>query len=375
MTVAASHARTGTAPAAGRSRARTAVVLAVGATAGAALWGLATQGDGSGPAPRAEVATGVATVETRELVDREDVTGTLGFAGSRTVGAAAGGTLTRVADEGATVRRGRSLYAVDDIASGYVMYGDVPAWRALSTSVADGPDVEQLERNLRALGHDPDHDMTLDEDFDWATAAAVRRWQDARGVTETGTVGRGEVVFADGAVRVGSHKAEVGDAIGQGGPVTTLTERERIVTARLPAGRQSLVERGDAVTVMLPDGSEVAGRVGEVGRVASVQAEGEDATVALEIALRGREADGLELDGAPVTVSVAQTEAERGTAVPVEALLATGPGRYAVEVVTGGAGGDGARRLVPVELGAFADGYVAISGRGLRDGTKVTVPR
>ena len=358
-----------TAPASSVPRVRTAAVLAVGVTAGAALWGLATQGDGDAPAPRAQVATGVVAAQTRELVDREDVTGTLGYAGTRKVGAAAGGTLTRVAGEGRTVRRGRSLYSVDDVATGYVMYGALPAWRALSTGVADGRDVEQLERNLRALGHDPDGDITVDETFDWATAAAVRRWQDARGARETGEVQLGEVVFADGAVRVGAHEAEPGDPVGRGAPVTTLTERMRIVTARLPAGRQGLARAGDPVTVTLPDGSTVDGQVREVGRVASVRAEGEDATVKLEIALRGKAARALQLDGAPVTVAVAQTAAERGLAVPVEALLATGPGRYAVEVA------GARRRLVPVELGAFADGWVAVRGAGLRDGTKVTVPR
>jgi hypothetical protein len=49
--------------------------------------------------------------------------------------------------------------------------------------------------------------------------------------------------------------------------------------------------------------------------------------------------------------------------------VATAAGRYAVEVL------DGRRRLAPVELGAFADGYVEVSGKGIREGARVVVPR
>jgi multidrug efflux pump subunit AcrA (membrane-fusion protein) len=55
-------------------------------------------------------------------------------------------------------------------------------------------------------------------------------------------------------------------------------------------------------------------------------------------------------------------------AVPVRALLALSEGGYAVETVR-----NGVRKLVAVELGAFADGYVEISGR-VQPGTKVVVP-
>jgi hypothetical protein len=41
---------------------------------------------------------------------------------------------------------------------------------------------------------------------------------------------------------------------------------------------------------------------------------------------------------------------------------------YAVELA-------GSRRLVRVTLGAFADGWVQVSGAGLTAGTRVAVPR
>ncbi len=347
---------------AGRGAAVAAGLLALaGGAAGLAL--LSGGGDGGASEARAQptVATGTAVARTRRLVDREDVEGRLGFAGRRTVSAAAAGTLTAIRREGATVRRGGSLFAVDGRATAYVLYGRVPAWRALSSGAANGADVEQLERNLVALGHDPYGAITVDEDFDAATAAAVRRWEEARGMTEDGVVEQGEVVFSRGPVRVGERHAAAGDRVVGGRPVLDVSRRRRVVTARLPAGRQALVRVGQRVAVTLPDGTALTGRVREVGRVARSAEEGAEATVSLVVAVGGR----VRLDGAPVTVSVASSEARRALAVPVAALLAVGPGRYAVEVR--------GRGLVEVETGAFADGWVAV--RGIREGTRVAVPR
>ena len=54
-------------------------------------------------------------------------------------------------------------------------------------------------------------------------------------------------------------------------------------------------------------------------------------------------------------------------AVPVNALVARRGGGYGVELA-------GSRRIVPVEAGMFADGYVEVSGGGIREGTRVVVP-
>jgi multidrug efflux pump subunit AcrA (membrane-fusion protein) len=118
--------------------------------------------------------------------------------------------------------------------------------------------------------------------------------------------------------------------------------------------------------VTLADGSEVGGRVSSVGTVATAGENGASPTVDLRVALdRGRHG---RLDGAPVSVSLETGRTKDALAVPVTALVATAPGRYAVELA-------GSRRLVGVTLGAFADSWVQVTGSGLAPGTRVVVPR
>jgi peptidoglycan hydrolase-like protein with peptidoglycan-binding domain len=355
-------------------KARIALALAAAAAAAGAGGWLLLARDDSGDGTASPDATGTTTtaVERRDLVDREDVEGSLGYAGQRTAAAAGQGTVTRLRAEGDVVPHGASLYSLDGEPTAYVMSGRLPAYRKLAEGVDDGADVRQLERNLVALGYDTYGAITIDDHFGSATTAAVERWQDARDVDETGSVALGEVVFVDARqVRVGAHRASVGDAVQPGKPVMDVSSTTRVVTAALAASRQALVRRGDRVEVTLPDGDVLQGRVRSVGRVATPGQEGAEATVDLRVALSGQGARRTGLDQAPVTVSIA-TESARGVlAVPVTALVARAAGRYSVEV----AGRDGARRLVRVEVGAFADGYVEIGGAGITAGTRVVIPR
>ena len=89
------------------------------------------------------------------------------------------------------------------------MTGDVPAWRDLQAGAADGTDVRQLETNLQALGFG-DASLVVDQHWDAATTAAVRRWQAALGLAETGAIPRGEIVFEPGALRITDDTAAPG---------------------------------------------------------------------------------------------------------------------------------------------------------------------
>jgi multidrug efflux pump subunit AcrA (membrane-fusion protein) len=332
---------------------------------------LALGGGGKpGPAPAAAATGASATVERRDLVDRDNLDGTLGYADTGSLVAGAAGILTGIREPGSVVTRGHSLCDVNDAPAAFLLYGDLPAWRDFGSSMTDGADIRQLERNLRALGHDPDHDMTVDDDWDWATTAAVKRFQSARGLDDDGTLTRGEVVFRPGATRVGEAKAQVGQQVAPGAQLAELSSTERNVTVDLDARRQSIAREGDAVTVELPTGRTARGRITDVGKVATKPSgndnQDSDPTIEVTIDLEGRASRGTNLDQAPVDVGFAVDRRKAVLAVPVKALLARQGGGYAIEVVEGGA-----HRLVSVEPGLYAEDWVEVSGDGLREGMRV----
>ena len=221
---------------------RLAVAAAAGVVlCGAAWWTGARAGGPDGDRDGGEAATTTATVARRDLRATEEVDGTLGYGDTRKVVNGRQGTITALPAEGAVVTRGQALYRVD-AKPVPLLYGRLPAWRPLSVGVDDGPDVRQLERNLVALGHDPDRDITVDDHFTRATRAAVRRWQEAAGLEETGSFEQGDAVWQPGPVRVGTLDAAVGDPARPGSPVLEVTSTTRQVTIALDASRP--VRRG-----------------------------------------------------------------------------------------------------------------------------------
>jgi peptidoglycan hydrolase-like protein with peptidoglycan-binding domain len=351
--------------------------LAVATGAGGTAW--AVTGGDSGAAvtdttsAQASASTATATVERRDLVQHETLDGMLGYADEEPLYAQGAGTVTRLRDSGSVVKRGQPLYWVDAVPV-TLMYGEVPMWRALDSSSTDGRDIRQLEWNLVALGYDPDRDIDIDREWEWATTAAVKRWQEDKGLEETGTIALGQIAFLPGPRRVGQVATTVGAPLQPGGEVLDTTSTRRVVTVDLEVNQQSLVHEGDAVTVELPDGSTLDGTIESLGNVAESETDPQtgqegDATIPVTVELApGARTGGL--DQAPVDVLVAKDTAEQVLTVPVSALLALAEGGYAVEVVDGG----GATHLVPVEPGMYADGIVEISGEGVGEGMTVVVP-
>jgi peptidoglycan hydrolase-like protein with peptidoglycan-binding domain len=302
-------------------------------------------------------------VERRDLVERENVGGTLGY-GATTDGASPrAGTLTRVPPAGSVVSRGEALFDVD-AEPVPVLYGDLPLYRDLRSGVSDGADVRQLEENLTELGYGVS--LIVDEHFDGATSAALRQWQADLGVERTGALHRSDVVLTDGPVRVAEVVAKKGSSVGPGQPVLRTTGTRRLVTVRLEVTRQSLAQVGAPAGVVLPDRREVPGTVMAVGTVASRDGNSGAAKIDVTVALDDDAAAGS-LAEAPVEVRLTRATAEDALVVPVRALLALAEGGYAVEAVH-----RGARRLVAVDLGAFADGYVQVTG-DIRPGARVVV--
>jgi peptidoglycan hydrolase-like protein with peptidoglycan-binding domain len=398
-----------------RPRRRSRVLIALGLSALAALVVvLATLSGGGERGDRRPFGGTVdAVAVTRQtLVQRETVDGTLGYAGSGTVinrldavgggnerdtgaddpsagsppaddspsgnsggdsgsGDSGSGTVTALPRPGSIVRRGGVLYRLDTEPI-VLMYGSRPAYRDLDEDVADGEDVRKLEENLAALGFYPG---VVDESFTSTTSAAVQEWQESLGLEETGAVELGRVVFLPGPRRIGERKSSVGSVLSAGTEVFETSSTQRVVTVELDAAMQSLARKGERVEVTLPDGATVRGRITGVGRVAREQDSSggdpgaeTDPQLVIDVTIELRSGRRLgRLDEAPVGVGLAKQSRRDVLAVPVEALLARRGGGYGVELA-------GSRRIVPARAGMFADGYVEVSGAGIREGTRVVVP-
>jgi peptidoglycan hydrolase-like protein with peptidoglycan-binding domain len=345
----------------GRRTVLVAVLALIGAGAAVAAVVLGGEGGGSsGSSAGGTAGLGAVPIERRTLAQRDASDGTLGYTDTRAVlNRLRGTTITWLPRAGTIVERGHRLYAID-AKPVLLFYGSQPAYRPLSTGVSDGADVEQLQENLRALGY---YDGTADGHFGSTTKAAVQDWQRARGLDATGTVELGRVVFLPGARRIGQISAVLG---GQAAPgqVMQTTSTRRAIKVNLGVDKQDDAKHGARVRVTLPDESVVSGRITAVGSVA--QGRGSQATIPVTVRLSSHR--GLAgLDQAPVSVSFANAIARHVLAVPVTALMARAGGTYAVVVV-----GPGRRRTsVPVTPGLFADGYVQIEGRRLREGMRV----
>ncbi|SEG04289.1 Multidrug efflux pump subunit AcrA (membrane-fusion protein) [Thermomonospora echinospora] len=355
-------------------RIRTLALVAGGAVAlGGAGWAAVGFGGADPAAPeRSSLPPATATVERTTLVETEEVEGTLGYGAARTLSAARGGSsgqglLTWLAGEGSTVSRGETVYKVDAVPVP-LLYGKLPVYRTMRSGV-EGSDVLQLERNLRALGYTG---FTVDKTFSSATAEAVRQWQEDLGVTETGRIEPGSVVIASGRIRITDHKKAVGDPAS--GALLTYTGTTRMVTIDLDVDLQNLAEKGAKVTVEIPGGDSVEGRIAKVGSVATQQggeAEEAEAASTIEVVVSLSDDRGLgRLDQAPVDVRLTADRERDVLAVPVAALLALPDGGYGVQVVEGST-----TRTVAVEVGMFADGMVEVEGTGLGEGMKVGIPK
>jgi hypothetical protein len=274
------------------------------------------------------------------------------------------GTVTWLPPAGRVVRLDRTLYRVDDTPV-ILMDGRVPAFRPLGPATPDGTDVRQLERSLRAAGYDGDREMTVDRAWSAGTTAAVKRWQEAHGLTQSGTIELGRIVFLPGSRRI----AGIGTARGE--PILTTTSTRRQVTVALDAALSTLAEDGARVLVELPSDRRVGGRISSVGKVATrsgppEEGASEDVTATIEVKIRLSRAV-TELDQAPVTVRFEKVRRDDTLAIPVTALLARPGGRFAVQLVE-----PGGARVVDVTPGVYAGGYVEIRGAGLRPGQRVT---
>lgn len=181
---------------------------------------------------------------------------------------------------------------------------------------------------------------------------------------------------------------------GGGGAATEVMQTsstQLVATVDLDASKQSEAKVGEKVTVEMPAGNTVNGRITAVSPVAqSSSGNGNGngngsgngngngngggggngngssgATVPVTITLSGHQR-GAGLDQAAVSVNFVQSEANNVMSVPVTALLAVAGGGYAVQDAAA------PHKVIPVNTGLFAAGYVQISGAGIYPGLEVT---
>ena len=387
-----------------------AVVVVVVAAAGGGYYGVKKLHKPPPPPTADPFPTALQTISKRSLSQQTSVDGTLGFSGNYTVvvpsgssGSSSGGsssssgfsgssgeTFTWLPADGRVVHQGQRLYSVTN-SPAVLLYGSVPIYRGLSQGMS-GPDVQQLNHDLVALGYASKSDLDPTSDyFSSETAIALEKLQSDHGLTQSGTLPLGEAVFEPSAVRVGNVTATLGAPVQPGTPVLTGTSGTRQAVAQVDPTELPNVSVGAKVSITLPDNQTTPGVVTSIGTTASNSSPGSSgsgpsgsssgsssggsgsssATVNVDIRLGHPSAAG-NLDQAPITVNITAQTVSNVLAVPIDALVST-PSGYGVEV----AGSGGARRIVPVTLGLFDDaqGLVQVTGKGLAAGQQVVVPK
>lgn len=172
-----------------------------------------------------------------------------------------------------------------------------------------------------------------------------------------------------------SNNSASSNAGGSASAIMQTTSDRLVVTVDLPASSQSEAKAGEHVTVEMPAGNTVDGRITAVSSVATTSSSSGagsgngggsgSATVPVTIALSKR-VRGTGLDQAAVSVNFVEARARNVLSVPVTALLATSGGNFAVQEAAA------PHTLIPVQTGLFAAGYVQISGSGIYSGLQVT---
>jgi membrane fusion protein, multidrug efflux system len=338
-----------------------AATVVVGA-AGAAAVGFG--GGDNGTPTRSSLPPATARVTRQSLFDSQKESGTLGYGKETTVAGRLQGTVTWLPETGAVIHRGEQVYRVDNLPV-LLLYGSLPAYRQLAPG-DEGADVKQFEQELKALGYTG---FTVDTKYTADTATAVKKWQKANGLTRTGVVEAGRVVFAPGEVRVVSLKLAVGDAAQ--GPVLTYGGTSRVVTVKLKVSDQRLAKKDAKVSVALPDGSTVDGTIVRTATIVETGS-GDNATATTKIEVTIALADASKISGfdqATVDATFTVSERKNVLVVPVAALLALAEGGYGVQVVEGSS-----TRILRVETGLFSGGRVEVTGEGLAEGMTVGMP-
>ncbi|MFE6127043.1 peptidoglycan-binding protein [Streptomyces sp. NPDC056437] len=371
-----------------RTVAAVAVITALAAGgAGAARQPWRSQGAGEGGELRNETSS-TTTVRKTTLSSGLELTGKVSHGPTTEIVGQGRGTFTKLPRPGDRISAGSMLYELD--AEPVVMFtGSRPFWRDITTGV-NGPDVQQLERNLTDLGYADATNLTVDEEFTDNTAAAVKRWQKALGLKQTGKVELGRIiVLRDRVVRVEEITAKVGGTavVGSDSTVLKVAKPDLFATVQLADDQIAQLMPGRRVTVRFDLGGESKGKVKEIARGSGGDDAGggdggggsgsevgkDQATATISLTDQKKAEAAVDQALPTVTVTVPDEKAEDALVVPVTALFARPEGGYCVQVARSGRQKPA---LVWVRIGLVVGGRAQVSpvsGR-LRAGDEVVIP-
>lgn len=344
---------------------RTRVIGAVvgGAAAAVIFVGWQVLGDLPGSEAEAAIET-TASDETAQVdVTRGDLTTDYDFTGHVSYGEpwslplSAEGVVTDSQAEGSIVDFGDMMIEVAGKPV-YLAEGEVPMYRelALTRSHMKGEDIAQLQRFLLAAGFDDDGRLEVDGDFGTSTRRAVKDWQEAVGLDDTGRVDTSQIVFSPTPLRI-----EAAARVGTTFEPLQVTAATPTVTADINSDQRTQIPMDGSVTIELADGTMLDGTVVDHERVV-----GDDGSTSWRavIAL----VDNIDGDEPSVLVYSTVVDASDVLIVPTSALLAVSQGGFAVEVVDGNE-----TRLVPVGVGEVVDSRAEVTG-DIEAGDMVVVP-
>ena len=349
-----------------------------------------------------------AKLERRDLSTARSLPGAIGYGAARPLAGHQEATVTWLPKVGTTIARGGQLFRADDLIVP-LFYGDMPMYRDVAGRNLVGRDVRIVADNLRALGYSigaqpppgswvaqksttsKDRSTSKDGTSKDGTQVqpvstpaptvprqikdgesvltpgliqAIKRWQTDIGRPVTGRVAVGDVEVSSGAVRVDSVAVQPGSPADA--PLLSVTSTRKVVTVSADLADAASIERGDKVTVVLPDERSVKARVIAVGRDLTAAEDGPGTAppkLTVTVSLNNSRAI-AKLDSADVDVNFVGQTAKDVLVAPIEALIALREGGYAVQAPNG---------LIAVKTGMFADGWVEITGDGLAEGTAVVV--
>ena len=313
-----------------------------------------------------------ATVTKGDLVGETTVQGTLHYADSYTLKSAFEGVVTALPTPGTSLTQGSHVYTVAGNNT-YLLHGATPAWRAFEEGMSDGEDVTQLETALSELGY---FEATPNAHFDWNTIAAIKKWQKALTLSQSGSLPLGTVLFAPEDLRIGALKARVGDNATMETELFTASSSRQVISANLKLSDQALGVVGNSVTVRLPGSAATT-----TGTITSVEPprekaaeEGSKETTKeriIPITVTPDDTSALEgLQEASVSLGLTSQTRTGVLSVPLGALVALSTDQFGVEVVDE----KGEIRRVPVTVGLFAGDRVEVSGDEIAEGQRVVVP-